>query len=230
MTAFGRGYTGGTTPVNLRGKPISDLSKTGGWIAALFIFCEQSRRETKWRRGWHTLGSRLTWSRSWGFLADAYLGRYWTIAIFTTIYLLGLTGITLSASIGVPQPNQDQCSKHALLIGNCEQAKPLQMIYLYTVLYIKGFGAAGIRPCVSSFGADQFHERSKDYKSHLDRFFNFFYLSVTVGAIVAFTLVVYVQNKHGWGYAFSSLAIAMGASNLLFFGREAALLQGFRRF
>lgn len=23
-----------------------------------------------------------------GFLADAYLGRYWTIAIFTTIYLV----------------------------------------------------------------------------------------------------------------------------------------------
>lgn len=37
-TAFGRGYTGGTTPVNLRGKPIADLSRTGGWIAALFIF------------------------------------------------------------------------------------------------------------------------------------------------------------------------------------------------
>lgn len=37
-TAFGRGYTGGTTPVNLRGKPISDLSTTGGWIAAFFIF------------------------------------------------------------------------------------------------------------------------------------------------------------------------------------------------
>lgn len=37
-TAFGRGYTGGTTPVNIRGKPIPDLSKTGGWIAAFFIF------------------------------------------------------------------------------------------------------------------------------------------------------------------------------------------------
>ena len=37
-TAFGRGYTGGTTPVNIRGKPISDLSTTGGWIAAFFIF------------------------------------------------------------------------------------------------------------------------------------------------------------------------------------------------
>ena len=37
-TAFGRGYTGGTTPVNIHGKPIPDLSKTGGWIAAFFIF------------------------------------------------------------------------------------------------------------------------------------------------------------------------------------------------
>lgn len=36
--ALGRGYTGGTTPVNIRGKPIANLSKTGGWIAALFIF------------------------------------------------------------------------------------------------------------------------------------------------------------------------------------------------
>lgn len=36
--ALGRGYTGGTTPVNVHGKPIADLSKTGGWIAALFIF------------------------------------------------------------------------------------------------------------------------------------------------------------------------------------------------
>lgn len=37
-TAFGGGYVGGTTPVNIHGKPIPDLSKTGGWIAAFFIF------------------------------------------------------------------------------------------------------------------------------------------------------------------------------------------------
>lgn len=29
---------GGTTPVNIRGRPIEDLSKTGGWVAAFFIF------------------------------------------------------------------------------------------------------------------------------------------------------------------------------------------------
>lgn len=114
-------------------------------------------------------------------------------------------------------PNQDQCDRLSLLIGKCEPAKSWQMTYLYAVLYLTGFGAAGIRPCVSSFGADQFDERSKDYKTRLDRFFNFFYLSVTVGAIVAFTLVVYIQMQHGWGYAFGALAIAMGISNMLFF-------------
>ncbi|KDO46689.1 hypothetical protein CISIN_1g006712mg [Citrus sinensis] len=114
-------------------------------------------------------------------------------------------------------PNQDNCDRISQLLGSCEPAKSWQMLYLYTVLYITGFGAAGIRPCVSSFGADQFDERSKDYKTHLDRFFNFFYLSVTVGAIVAFTLVVYIQMEHGWGSAFGALAIAMGISNMLFF-------------
>uniref|UniRef100_A0A7C9A1C6 Uncharacterized protein n=2 Tax=Opuntia streptacantha TaxID=393608 RepID=A0A7C9A1C6_OPUST len=91
------------------------------------------------------------------------------------------------------------------------------MLYLYMVLYVTAFGAAGIRPCVSSFGADQFDERSKDYKAHLDKFFNVFYMSVTVGAIIAFTAIVYIQMQHGWGYAFGSLALGMGISNMLFF-------------
>ncbi|GKU92931.1 hypothetical protein SLEP1_g6585 [Rubroshorea leprosula] len=240
--AFGRGYTGGTTPVNIKGKPIadSDLSKTGGWIAAFFIFGNEMAERMAYfglsvnmvafmfyvmHRPFASssnavnnfLGISQASSVLGGFLADAYLGRYRTIAIFTTIYLAGLTGITLCALMDVFVPNQDQCDQLALLLGNCEPAKPWQMLYLYTILYITAFGAAGIRPCVSSFGADQFDERSKDYKTHLDRFFNFFYLSVTVGAIVAFTLVVYIQIEKGWGYAFGSLAIAMGISNLLFF-------------
>ncbi|KAJ6428476.1 hypothetical protein OIU84_023826 [Salix udensis] len=220
--AFGRGYAVGATPVNIRGKPIPDLSKTGGWIAALFIFGNEMAERMAYfglsvnmvafmfyimHRPFASssnavnnfLGISQVSSVLGGFLADAYLGRYWTIAIFATIYLA------------------DQCDQLSLLLGTCEPAKSWQMLYLTTVLYVTGFGAAGIRPCVSSFGADQFDERSENYKSHLDRFFNFFYLSVTTGAIVAFTLVVYIQMKHGWGSAFGSLAIAMGMSNMLFF-------------
>ncbi|XP_012088700.2 LOW QUALITY PROTEIN: protein NRT1/ PTR FAMILY 6.1 [Jatropha curcas] len=238
--AFGRGYTGGTTPVNIHGKPIADLSKTGGWTAALFIFGNEMAERMAYfglsvnmvafmfyimhmpfasssNAVNNFLGISQASSVLGGFLADAYLGRYWTIAIFTTIYLAGLTGVTLCASMNIFMPNQDKCDQLSLLLGTCEPAKPWQMLYLYTVLYVTGFGAAGIRPCVSSFGADQFDERSTNYKSHLDRFFNLFYLSVTIGAIVAFTLVVYIQMKRGWGSAFGSLAIAMGISNTLFF-------------
>ncbi|XP_061994178.1 protein NRT1/ PTR FAMILY 6.1 [Rosa rugosa] len=239
-TAFGRGYTGGTTPVNIHGKPIADLSKTGGWFAAFFIFGNEMAERMAYfglsvnmvafmfyvmHRPFSSssnavnnfLGISQASSVLGGFLADAYLGRYWTIAIFTTIYLAGLTGITLCATMDALKPNQDQCEQISLLLGNCEPAKSWQMLYLYSVLYLTGFGAAGIRPCVSSFGADQFDETSPDYKSHLDRFFNFFYLSVTIGAIIAFTAVVYIQMELGWGLAFGSLAIAMGLSNFVFF-------------
>ncbi|XP_030960349.1 protein NRT1/ PTR FAMILY 6.1 [Quercus lobata] len=239
-TAFGRGYTGGTTPVNIHGKPIPDLSKTGGWIAAFFIFGNEMAERMAYfglsvnmvafmfyvmHRPFSSssnavnnfLGISQASSVLGGFLADAYLGRYWTIAIFTTIYLAGLTGITLCATMSIFVPNQDNCDQFSLLLGNCEPAKQWQMVYLYAVLYVTAFGAAGIRPCVSSFGADQFDESRQDYKSLLDRFFNFFYLSVTIGAILAFTAVVYIQIKHGWGAAFGSLAVAMGISNMVFF-------------
>lgn len=240
--AIGGDYVaGGTTPVNIRGKPIEDLSKTGGWIAAFFIFGNEMAERMAYyglsvnmvafmfnvmHRPFASsanavnnfLGISQASSVLGGFLADAYLGRYWTIAIFTSIYLLGLIGITLCATMSVFVPNQAQCDQLSILLGSCEPAKPWQMLYLYVVLYITGFGAAGIRPCVSSFGADQFDESSRDYKVHLDKFFNFFYLSVTIGAIVAFTMVVYIQMKHGWGSAFGSLAIAMGISNAVFFG------------
>lgn len=114
-------------------------------------------------------------------------------------------------------PKQDNCNQLSLLLGNCEPAKSWQMVYLYVFLYVTGFGAAGIRPCVSSFGADQFDENTRDYNSNLDRFFNFFYLSVTLGAIVAFTAVVYIQMELGWGFAFGALAVAMAVSNMVFF-------------
>ncbi|KZV20616.1 hypothetical protein F511_32119 [Dorcoceras hygrometricum] len=243
MSALGGGYTSvGATPVTIHGKPLSDyrMSKTGGWIAAFFIFGNEMAERMAYfglsvnmvafmfyvmHRPFEVsanavnnfLGISQASSVLGGFLADAYLGRYWTIAIFTNIYLVGLTGITIGATLKTLVPNQDECNQLALLLGNCEPAKSWQMLYLYTVLYVTGFGAAGIRPCVSSFGADQFDERDRNYKAHLDRFFNFFYLSVTIGAIVAFTAVVYLQIIRGWGYAFGSLAIAMGMSNLVFF-------------
>ncbi|OQU86563.1 hypothetical protein SORBI_3003G107100 [Sorghum bicolor] len=248
-TPLGGGYdeppssaagAGGTTPVNIRGEPIRDLSRTGGWVAAFFIFGNEMAERMAYfglsvnmvifmfkvmHRPFTSsanavnnfLGISQASSVLGGFLADAYLGRYWTIAIFTTMYLLGLIALTVSASVPALVPTQEGCDKLAMLLGACAPAAPWQMAYLQTALYVTAFGAAGIRPCVSSFGADQFDERSAGYKRRLDRFFNLFYLAVTLGAIAAFTAVVYIQMQHGWAAAFGTLALAMGASNALFF-------------
>ncbi|XP_048561792.1 protein NRT1/ PTR FAMILY 6.1 [Triticum urartu] len=239
---YGASAAIGTTPLDIRGAPIPerDLARTGGWVAAFFIF----GNETAERMAYYGLsvnmvvfmfkvmhlpfaasanavnnflGISQASSVLGGFLADAYLGRYWTIAAFTTLYLLGLIALTLCATLPALAPAQDGCDKLAMLLGGCAPAQRWQMAYLYTALYVTAFGAAGIRPCVSSFGADQFDDRSAGYKGRLDRFFNLFYLAVTVGAIAAFTLVVYIQMHRGWAAAFGALALAMGASNALFF-------------
>lgn len=111
---FAAGYTTlGTTPVNIHGKPITDLSKTGGWLAAFFIFGNEMAERMAYfglsvnmvafmfyvmhlpftssaNAVNNFLGISQASSVIGGFIADAYLGRYWTIAIFTTIYLLVL--------------------------------------------------------------------------------------------------------------------------------------------
>ncbi|XVF76778.1 hypothetical protein PTKIN_Ptkin13bG0294200 [Pterospermum kingtungense] len=51
------------------------------------------------------------------FLADAYLGRYWTIAGFSIIYVFGMTLLTLSSS--VPSINRTICSVLCGLILDC---------------------------------------------------------------------------------------------------------------
>ncbi|KAK8549828.1 hypothetical protein V6N13_055394 [Hibiscus sabdariffa] len=84
-------------------------------------------------------------------LADAYWGRYWTIAAFSTIYFIGMCTLTLSASIPALKP--------AECVGNiCPAATPAEYAVFFFGLYLIALGAGGIKPCVSSFGADQFDD------------------------------------------------------------------------
>jgi hypothetical protein len=66
------------------------------------------------------------------------------VCFIPNIYEQGLTGITICATMSIFVPNQENCDQLSLLLGNCEPAKSWQMTYLYTVLYITAFGAAGI--------------------------------------------------------------------------------------
>uniref|UniRef100_A0A0D9WUH4 Uncharacterized protein n=1 Tax=Leersia perrieri TaxID=77586 RepID=A0A0D9WUH4_9ORYZ len=136
------------------------------------------------------------------FLADAYLGRYRTIAAFMALYIAGLALLTMSASVpGMKPPPADGPPT-----GGGQSAA------FYVALYLIALGTGGIKPCVSSFGADQFDDA--DPREHRSKasFFNWFYMSINVGALVASSVLVWVQMNVGWGWGFGAPAVAMAVA------------------
>ncbi|XP_058109268.1 protein NRT1/ PTR FAMILY 8.1-like [Magnolia sinica] len=142
------------------------------------------------------------------FLADAYLGRYWTIASFSVIYVFGMTLLTVSASVHGLKPS---CNA-----GVCHPTKG-QTSTFYVALYLIALGTGGIKPCVSSFGADQFDETDESEKKRKSSFFNWFYLSINIGALLASSVLVWIQMNVGWGWGFGIPAVAMAIAVVSFF-------------
>jgi peptide/histidine transporter 3/4 len=229
----------GFTPVDLRGRPLLDLSNTGGWRAALFIFGNETANNMV---ATGVFGSMLFYMyyemhislpkanvimNNWlgahgllplfsGFIADAYLGRYYTICIFSVIYVLGLLLSTLTSIVVGLRPLSSGCGVVALYLGTCKQASSTQMFVLYLSLYTIALGVGGVRPCLSTFGADQFDMENPKEKLQLARFFNWYYLAYTLGSVFSATLVVYLYTSVSWAWAFGCLTIAMALANLLF--------------
>ncbi|KAL9261722.1 NRT1/ PTR FAMILY 8.2-like protein [Drosera capensis] len=142
------------------------------------------------------------------FLADAYWGRFWTIFVFSIIYVFGMTLLTLSASVKGMKPTCDSngCSATLANIAAC-----------YAALYLIALGTGGIKPCVSSFGADQFDETDKVEGRRKSSFFNWFYFSINVGALIASSVLVYIQTHVGWDWGFGIPAVAMAIAVVSFF-------------
>ncbi|KAK1428677.1 hypothetical protein QVD17_17516 [Tagetes erecta] len=143
------------------------------------------------------------------FLADAYLGRYWTIAIFSIIYVIGMTLLTISASIPGLKPtcvSKEDC--HPTDTG---------VAVTFLALYLVALGTGGIKPCVSSYGADQFDDDDEAEKKHKSSFFNWFYFSINIGALIASSLLVWIQDNVGWGWGFGIPAVAMAIAVVSFF-------------
>ncbi|KAK7301805.1 hypothetical protein RJT34_12681 [Clitoria ternatea] len=145
------------------------------------------------------------------FFADSYLGRYWTIAVFSIIYVIGMTLLTLSASVPGIKP---VC--HGGEDENCH-ATTGQSAVCFTALYLVALGTGGIKPCVSSYGADQFDDADPFEKERKSSFFNWFYFSINIGALIASSLLVWIQDNVGWGWGFGIPAVAMAIAVVSFF-------------
>ncbi|XP_074294289.1 protein NRT1/ PTR FAMILY 8.3-like isoform X2 [Silene latifolia] len=139
------------------------------------------------------------------YLADAYWGRYRTISVFSTIYFIGM--LTLSISALAPALRPAEC------VGSvCPVATPAQNAIFFGGLYLMALGTGGIKPCVSTFGADQFDDTDPDERVKKGSFFNWFYFSINIGSLVSSSLIVWIQENVGWGIGFGIPALFMGVA------------------
>ncbi|KAK6157307.1 hypothetical protein DH2020_011555 [Rehmannia glutinosa] len=218
--------------VDFRGKPV-DKSKTGGWLAAgLILGTELSERicvmGISMNMVTYLVGDlHLSSAKSanivtnfmgtlnllgllGGFVADAKLGRYLTVAVSASIAALGVTLLTLATTIPGMRPPPCQTPRRQ----QCIEANGHQLAMLYTALYTIALGGGGIKSNVSGFGSDQFDTSNPKEEKKMIYFFNRFYFCISLGSLFAVTVLVYIQDNvgRGWGYGISAgtMIIAVG--------------------
>ncbi|RZS00346.1 hypothetical protein BHM03_00030041, partial [Ensete ventricosum] len=143
-----------------------------------------------------------------GFIADTFLGRYLTIAIFAAVQASGVTILTISTV--VPGLRPPACSD--LAAGGCVKASSTQLGVLYLALYLTALGTGGLKSSVSGLGSDQFDETNRSEKVQMMKFFNWFFFFISLGSLLAVTVLVYIQDNLGrrWGYGLCAVAIGLG--------------------
>jgi POT family proton-dependent oligopeptide transporter len=130
------------------------------------------------------------------WLADRWLGRYWTILSISMFYCAGHGALALFEG-----------NKNGVYLG----------------LILIAIGAGGIKPCVSAFVGDQF---AAGNEKGLTRVYGWFYWSINFGATFGFALIPMLRDKHGYSWAFGVPGIAMAVATFIFWlGRKSYVRQ-----
>ncbi|KAL5729838.1 hypothetical protein ACHQM5_002734 [Ranunculus cassubicifolius] len=217
------------TVVGYKGQPF-DKSRTGGWLGAgLILGTELAERVcvigismnlvTYLVGDLHIsaprsanvvtnfMGTLNMLALLGGFLADAKLGRYLTVAIFGSIATLGVTLLTIATTI--PSMKPPSCSDYRSVDNGCIEANGRQIALLFAALYTIALGGGGIKANVSGFGSDQFDVNDPKEKKAMIFFFNRFFLCISLGSLFAVTVLVYIQDNVGRGYGYGIAAGVM---------------------
>ncbi|KAJ0780264.1 putative proton-dependent oligopeptide transporter family, PTR2 family proton/oligopeptide symporter [Helianthus annuus] len=143
-----------------------------------------------------------------GFLADAYLGRFYTVLLSSVVYLMGLLLLMMSSMI----PNLKPCASN----GICLEPRKIHEIVFFVAIYLVSVGTGGHKPSLESFGADQFDDDHSEERKKKMSFFNYWNAALCAGVLLGVTVIVYVQDQVGWGQADMILAIVMACSIVIF--------------
>ncbi|XP_039389424.1 solute carrier family 15 member 3 isoform X2 [Mauremys reevesii] len=162
------------------------------------------------------LGASYLLSPIGGWLADVYLGRYWTITLSFLLYLVSACLLPATASSDgrlflcgdmpvyqLQHPCQNQS-------GECQQSAPGHYCapLMYTGLLLLALGISSVKANLTPFGADQVTDRGRDATR---RFFNWFYWSINIGAVISLLVVAFIQQNVNFliGYTIPAACVAL---------------------
>ncbi|KAJ4966939.1 hypothetical protein NE237_018788 [Protea cynaroides] len=147
-----------------------------------------------------------------GFLADSYLGSFWTMMNFGFVEISGF--ILLSVQAHLPQLRPAQCNMES---GQCEPTKGLKALIFFVALYLVALGSGCVKPNIISHGADQFRKDDPKQSKKLSTYFNAAYFAFCIGELIALTVLVWVQTRSGMdvGFGLSAAAMALGMMSLI---------------
>lgn len=152
-----------------------------------------------------------------GWLADVYLGRFLAISLSLLLYLaatgLLLTTITDDGRRSFCGEMPELPLKPACPSANCQGSwsSPYCATTLYLVLLLLALAASSVRSNLTSFGADQVMDLGRDATR---RFFNWFYWSINLGAILSLLVVAFIEQNISFLQGYS---IIVGLVGLAFF-------------
>uniref|UniRef100_A0ACD5XD66 Uncharacterized protein n=1 Tax=Avena sativa TaxID=4498 RepID=A0ACD5XD66_AVESA len=170
------------------------------------------------------------------FISDAYLGRFKTLAYGSFFSLLGMLGLTLSASLPALRPQG--CNQTTQLGEHCNSPSTLQLGVLYLSLGFLTIGGGAIRPCSLPFGVDQFDMTDEKSRKGLNSYYNWYYGTTTVALVFSLTFLVYIQNSISWPIGFgiptffmflAIIALFMGARLYVHVPPEGSIFSGIFR-
>ncbi|KAL2321939.1 hypothetical protein Fmac_026318 [Flemingia macrophylla] len=130
-----------------------------------------------------------------GFLADAFITSYSIYLISAAIEFMGLLMLTVQAHKPSLKPPHCVMGK---IHSSCHNIHGGDAVMLFAGLYLVALGVGGIKGSLPPHGAEQFDENTPEGRKQRSSFFNYFVFSLSCGALIAVTFVVWIEDNKGW--------------------------------
>ncbi|MES1906960.1 MAG: hypothetical protein MHM6MM_000171 [Cercozoa sp. M6MM] len=156
-----------------------------------------------------------------GYKADSSWGKYKTIIRLSLVYILGTALLSVA---GFLQHADQDCIDCIRDTGDdCEpcSASTLPMVFMMLGLLLIGIGTGGIKPCVSSFGADQLPKSGEGASERVSKYFRYFYLAINVGSVMTYLVIPNLQSyfeprvAYSYGVGFAPPAVLLTVATLI---------------